>query len=150
MLINFRLAEEKKEEGNQHYKQKQYREALSKYSEAIGEIWIKLANQFSIWKVLPKHSFLKFLSSGSHHILDIKTSQKCSKCSAKMCKYCRSAVCHCEVWRKTKLKLKTLIWLWDLSCNPLTMDQVRLDWWLHLQDLIHSNYKTSLIAWEAN
>lgn len=30
-----RLAEEKKEEGNQFYKQKQYREALSKYSEAI-------------------------------------------------------------------------------------------------------------------
>jgi len=33
--IQQRLAEEKKEEGNQHYKQKQYREALSKYSEAI-------------------------------------------------------------------------------------------------------------------
>jgi len=30
-----RLADEKKEEGNQFYKQKQYREALSKYSEAI-------------------------------------------------------------------------------------------------------------------
>jgi len=30
-----RLAEEKKEEGNQFYKQKQYREALSKYTEAI-------------------------------------------------------------------------------------------------------------------
>ena len=34
---HFRLADEKKEEGNQFYKQKQYREALSKYSEAIGE-----------------------------------------------------------------------------------------------------------------
>ena len=34
----FRLAEEKKEEGNQFYKQKQYREALSKYTEAIGKI----------------------------------------------------------------------------------------------------------------
>ena len=35
---HFRLADEKKEEGNQFYKQKQYREALSKYSEAIGEL----------------------------------------------------------------------------------------------------------------
>ena len=35
----FRLAEEKKEEGNQLYKGKQYRDALSKYSEAIGEMW---------------------------------------------------------------------------------------------------------------
>jgi len=33
--IQQRLAEEKKEEGNQFYKQKQYREALSKYTEAI-------------------------------------------------------------------------------------------------------------------
>ena len=37
-LWHFRLADEKKEEGNQFYKQKQYREALSKYSEAIGEL----------------------------------------------------------------------------------------------------------------
>ena len=37
-LFVCRLAEEKKEEGNQFYKQKQYREALSKYSEAIGEL----------------------------------------------------------------------------------------------------------------
>ena len=40
----FRLAEEKKEEGNQLYKVKQYRDALSKYTEAIGElveIWCK-------------------------------------------------------------------------------------------------------------
>ena len=34
----FRLAEEKKEEGNQLYKVKHYRDALTKYSEAIGEI----------------------------------------------------------------------------------------------------------------
>ena len=34
-----RLAEERKEEGNQLYKAKQYRDALSKYSEAIGEFW---------------------------------------------------------------------------------------------------------------
>lgn len=33
-----RLAEEKKEEGNQLYKVKQYRDALSKYTEAIGEL----------------------------------------------------------------------------------------------------------------
>ena len=36
----FRLAEEKKEEGNQLYKVKQYRDALSKYTEAIGEFRI--------------------------------------------------------------------------------------------------------------
>ena len=33
----FRLAEERKEEGNQLYKQKNYRDALHKYSEAIGK-----------------------------------------------------------------------------------------------------------------
>ena len=33
-----RLAEEKKEEGNQLYKLKSYRDALAKYSEAIGEL----------------------------------------------------------------------------------------------------------------
>ena len=33
----FRLAEEKKEEGNQLYKLKSYKDALAKYSEAIGE-----------------------------------------------------------------------------------------------------------------
>ena len=33
----FRLADEKKEEGNQLYKLKQYRDALAKYSEAIGK-----------------------------------------------------------------------------------------------------------------
>ena len=36
-ILCFRLAEEKKEEGNQLYKVKQYRDALNKYSEAIGE-----------------------------------------------------------------------------------------------------------------
>ena len=37
--FHFRLAEEKKEEGNQLYKLKQYRDALSKYSEAIGKFY---------------------------------------------------------------------------------------------------------------
>ena len=37
-LDNFyRLADERKEEGNQLYKLKNYREALTKYSEAIGQ-----------------------------------------------------------------------------------------------------------------
>ena len=35
-----RLAEEKKEEGNQLYKLKSYRDALAKYSEAIGRFFL--------------------------------------------------------------------------------------------------------------
>ena len=38
LFIFVRLAEEKKEEGNQLYKLKSYRDALAKYSEAIGEL----------------------------------------------------------------------------------------------------------------
>ena len=37
-LLSTRLAEEKKEEGNQLYKLKSYRDALAKYSEAIGKL----------------------------------------------------------------------------------------------------------------
>ena len=37
-IIFFRLADERKEEGNQLYKLKNYREALAKYTEAIGEL----------------------------------------------------------------------------------------------------------------
>ena len=47
-----RLAEEKKEEGNQLYKLKSYRDALAKYSEAIGEFFLQLDT--SIWKKIRK------------------------------------------------------------------------------------------------
>ena len=44
-----RLADEKKGEGNQLYKLKQYRDALSKYSEAIGNFfnhnWVLCSTQ---------------------------------------------------------------------------------------------------------
>ena len=47
-LLSTRLAEEKKEEGNQLYKLKSYRDALAKYSEAIGKFFLQLDT--SIWK----------------------------------------------------------------------------------------------------
>jgi hypothetical protein len=40
LLINYRLAESKKEEGNKLYKQKKYQEALKFYSGAIGNYLI--------------------------------------------------------------------------------------------------------------
>ena len=46
-LLSTRLAEEKKEEGNQLYKLKSYRDALAKYSEAIGKFFLQLDT--SIW-----------------------------------------------------------------------------------------------------
>ena len=38
LIYLLRLADERKEEGNQLYKLKNYRDALQKYSEAIGKI----------------------------------------------------------------------------------------------------------------
>ena len=51
-LLSTRLAEEKKEEGNQLYKLKSYRDALAKYSEAIGKFFLQLDT--SIWKNIRK------------------------------------------------------------------------------------------------
>lgn len=51
-LLSTRLAEEKKEEGNQLYKLKSYRDALAKYSEAIGKFFLQLDT--SIWKKIRK------------------------------------------------------------------------------------------------
>ena len=47
-----RLAEEKKEEGNQLYKLKSYRDALAKYSEAIGKFILQLDT--SMWNKISK------------------------------------------------------------------------------------------------
>lgn len=41
-IILFRLAEEKKELGNQQYKLKQYCKAVAYYTEAIGKLIYKL------------------------------------------------------------------------------------------------------------
>ena len=48
-LLSARLAEEKKEEGNQLYKLKSYRDALAKYSEAIGRFFLQLGTSNQNW-----------------------------------------------------------------------------------------------------
>ena len=48
-LLSARLAEEKKEEGNQLYKLKSYRDALAKYSEAIGRLFLQLGTSNQNW-----------------------------------------------------------------------------------------------------
>ena len=53
-LLSARLAEEKKEEGNQLYKLKSYRDALAKYSEAIGKFFLQLVGSNQNWNLIEK------------------------------------------------------------------------------------------------
>ena len=57
LLSYFRLADERKEEGNQLYKLKNYREALQKYSEAIGEKKVILVDYFGAADLDPSKIF---------------------------------------------------------------------------------------------